>query len=98
MEMDTYSSFESPKTGPLSVGSGPVTASGLMGSENGDELTGVSLPEVEGETVEAGTTEVDAVFTTGELGTPPLASMASRAAFSLAFLALSNTSSYNNQF
>lgn len=50
---------------------------------------------VEGEAEVAAETGV--AFTVRDLGTSPRASMASRAAFSFAFFALSNTSSCNNQ-
>lgn len=79
------------------MGFGFVTTSGVIGFDVEDGLTGVTLLVAwfEGEAEVA--SESDDVFSVLDLGTSPRASMASRAALSFAFLALSNTSSCNNK-
>lgn len=80
--MDVHSSFDTPKTGSSLGGRG------LFGLDSKGEFAGVSALVVEAVEV---TLSVAAVV---DLGMSPCASSASRAAFSLALLALSNTSSW----
>lgn len=68
----------------------------MIGSYDEDGLAGVTLLAFTGEAVKVEPRVTDVVFSELDLGTSPRASMASRAAFSFAFLALSNTSSCNN--
>lgn len=88
--MDTQSSLDIPKTGPVSAGSWSVSVLEINGLED-DELGGVATLEVKGD-AGAAPLVIDAVFIAVDLGITPCVSIASRAAFSLALLALSNTS------